>query len=150
MSLIDDVQAHLQSEGLIDGTTGWPSFRRRLFDGTAQAPINRQVVLTEDGGVIPESPSPAGSMGDSARGEAGIQIRVRGEPWDGDGAAAKIEAIYRHLHGLQRVTLGANYYIRVYALTSGAIFLGFDDRSRPEFTWSFRATYGVDLPLVEG
>jgi hypothetical protein len=68
-----------------------------------------------------------------------VQIRVRGEPWDGDAAEAKSQEIFDALHGLLRVTMGYGQYERVKAQTSSPIFIGFDAKSRPEFTISFRA-----------
>ena len=135
MSLVADVQTFLQehSPPIVDGSTGWLSTRRRVHDQQHQI-----VVITEDGGLEPETPAPDGSLGDSALKEPAVQVRVRGEPWDGDGAEEKAQEIFAALHGLLRTDVGETYCLRVKAQTSQPVFIGYDERNRPEFTISFR------------
>jgi hypothetical protein len=133
MSIVDDVLAYLASAEIVDGSSEWPSVRRNVHDGS-----DRLVIVTEDGGVPPETPSPTG-IGDSAFMEPAVQVRVRGEPWDSDSASAKAQDVFDALHGFMRGDLGSTYYIRVAAQTSSPVFIGFDTNGRPEFTISFRA-----------
>jgi hypothetical protein len=139
MGLVEDVQMYLQSlsPGIIDGSTGWPSSRRRVHDGLG----HRLVIITEDGGFEPETPSPDG-IGDSALMEPAVQVRVRGTPWDTDAVEEKAAEIFDVLHGLLRTTMGYTYYERVKAQTT-PIFIGFDDKGRPEITTSYRALRAV-------
>ena len=139
MGIVADVQAYLQAETLVDGSTGWASVRRRVNDAMG----DQLVILTEDGGFEPETPAPAGTLGDSALMEPAVQVRVRGKPWDGDSAEGKAQEIFDALHGLLRTEVGATYYVRVKAQTPGPVFMGFDAKGRPELTISFRAVRGV-------
>jgi len=139
VGLVDDVQAYLQSQDVIDGSTEWPSVRRNMSDNLP----DQLVVFAEDGGFEPETPAPQGSMGDAALAEPAVQVRVRGEPWDGDSAEAKAAEIYDALHGLLRTDMGSQHYLRVKAQTSSPVFIGYDERGRPEFTQSFRALRAV-------
>ena len=135
MGMVEDVQMFLAqySPAIIDGSTGWPSVRRRVHDDSDQL-----VVLTEDGGFEPETPSAEG-LGDSALKQPAVQVRVRGEPWDSDASYEKAQEIMDALHGVMRQDVGYGYYLRIKAQTSGPVFIGFDDRGRPEHTISFRA-----------
>jgi hypothetical protein len=131
---------HLQAQSpeIIDGTSGWASVRRRVNDALG----DQLVVITEDGGFEPETPSPTG-IGDSALKEPAVQVRVRAGPWDGDAAVAKAQEIFDVLHGLLRTEMGYGFYMRVKAQTAGPVFIGFDTKNRPEVTVSFRAVQAV-------
>ncbi len=142
MGIVADVQAYLATEGVVDGATDWPSVRRRANDVMG----DQQVIFTEDGGADPETPAPIATLGDAAMAEPAVQIRVRGEPWDGDGALYKAVEIYDALHGLLRTEVGYTYYIRIKAQTPEPVFIGFDEQGRPEFTISFRALRAVVSP----
>ena len=137
MGLVDDVYARLESEAIAGSSTDWSLFRRRLNDSAQQ-----QVVLTEDGGFEPETWSAEG-IGDSALEEPAIQVRVRGNPWDRDGAYAKAMEVMRSLHSILRETVGETIYLRIKAQTSEPVFIGFDEKGRPGFTQSFRAVRPV-------
>lgn len=132
MGFVSDVQSYLEAEGIIGGATGWASLRRRVLDD-----VDKIVVFTEDGGSEPEQPAAEG-MGDNATVDPSVQVYVRGGPWDGDSGVAKAAAIFDALHGQRDATIGSSKYIRVQARTSEPIFLGFDERGRPELTISFR------------
>lgn len=139
MGIVSDFQTYLQSlsPDVIDGDSGWPSVRRRVHDGS-----DRLVVFSEDGGFDPETPSEEG-IGDSAMMEPAVQVRVRAEAWNGDAASAKAREIFGIFHGLMRVTMGDQYYIRIKAQTPEPLFMGFDGNGRPEMTISFRALRAV-------
>jgi hypothetical protein len=141
MSIVADVQAYLADRGVVDGSTGWPSVRRRVHDGS-----DRLVILTEDGGFEPEI-GVAGGIGDAAYRDPQVQVRVRGAAWDGDGAEEVAQMAYDALHGLMGVEIGSTRYLRVAALTGGPVFIGFDGNGRPEFTCSYRFAVAVGAPL---
>lgn len=141
MGIVADFQQYLKDAGIVDGSTDWPSVRRRVHDNSDQL-----VILTEDGGFEPETPAPAGTLGDSAQKEPAVQVRVRAEPWDGDAAHAKAQEVWDALHGQMRVEINGNFYARIKAQTPQPIFIGYDDQNRPEFTISFRAVMAVSLP----
>ncbi len=131
---VDDVVAYLTEEGIVDGSsssTGWPSSKRRVHDQTQQL-----VIVTEDGGAPPE----IGRIDDSAALESpGVQVRVRGEPWDGDAVAAKMAEVYAALHGLTGATLGSTFYVGIVALTSSPASF-YDEKGRVNQTMSFALT----------
>jgi len=134
MSAVQDVYDFLLAQGLAGGSTEWGLVRRRIADSPQLA--NQAVVVTEDGGYPPEIPSSVG-IGDSAMKDIGVQVLVRGEPWDGDGSLAKAVEIYDALHGKRRITLGSVEYLRVVAQTPEPVFLGFDETGRPRHTTSY-------------
>lgn len=133
MGVVDDVQAYLTAQGLVDGSTSWTSRRRWESD----VDVDRLVILTEDGGPPPEIAETEG-IGDSAEADVGVQVRVRGQPHQGDDAAEKAKAILDQLHGQRSVTMNGTTYLRVRAQTPVPVFAGWDDRNRPNFTTSFR------------
>ena len=147
MSAVSDVQTHLQYMGLVDITMSgapddWPSVRRKVHDGS-----DRLVVITEDGGLQPETPAAAG-IGSSALGSPRVQVRVRAAPWDGDASEDKATEIIRELHGRQAVTMGETLYMLVTAMTDEPVFMGFDEKGRPEHTVSFDLTRAVPAPAT--
>lgn len=132
---MDDVQDHLQSEGLVDGSSTWPSVRRQEVDDKGES--GRLVIIMEDGGPTPEIPASAG-IGDSALGEPGVQVRVRGAPHESDEAEAQCQAIIDELHGKLNATIGSTLYHRIMAQTTEPVWAGYDeDDRRPNFTASF-------------
>lgn len=143
MGIVADVQTYLQAAGIVDDSSSepWPSVRRRVHDGS-----DRLVIITEDGGFEPETPAPPGTLGDSALKEPAVQVRIRGEQWDSDAAQAKAQEVFDALHGLMRVEINGTYYMRIKAQTAQPLFIGFDEKGRPEFTISFRAVTAVGLP----
>lgn len=144
MGIVDDFYDYLESEGLAGSSSDWPLVRRRVFD-SPQTQNQRLVVLTEDGGFEPETPAPSGSMGDAALSEPAFQVRIRGEAWDSDSAHDKAMDIMGALHGLLNQTIGGQIYLRVKAQTAEPVFIGFDEKNRPEFTQSFRAVRRAQL-----
>jgi hypothetical protein len=116
----------------------WPSVQRVVHEGSA-----RLVIITEDGGFEPETPSFAG-IGDSAMEEPAVQVRVRGAKGEGVEAEAKMLEIRDALHGRVREAVGYTNYMRVKA-QSGVLYIGMDAKERPEFTLSFRARKSIEL-----
>lgn len=137
MSGVADVYTFLETQGLAGGVTGWDLLRRRVMDTPS---LDQSVVVLEDGGFEPELPADEG-IGDSALGDPGVIVQVRGKAWDGDASFAKAQAILAALHGLRNVALGgsgADVYLRVRAMTSEPVFAGFDDQGRPMHTVGLR------------
>lgn len=137
MGLVSDVQTYLVAQGLVDGTTGWPSKRRHVSDHDTESA--QLVVVTEDGGPVPTHDAASG-LGSAATRVPGVQVFVRGEPFEGDEAFAKAQAIYDALHSLKGTAVGASTYVAVQARTPEPVFIGYDDKQRPQFTISFLAT----------
>lgn len=133
MGVVSDMSTYLEAQGLAGGSTGWDLIRRRVMD---EPEDNQLVVLTEDGGAAPEI-SEAFGIGDSALKDPGVQVLVRGNPWDGDSSLAKAVEILDALHGLRDTLIGATTYLRVRSQTAEPVFVGFDERSRPQHTLSF-------------
>jgi len=131
MGLVADAYAFLVAQNIVEGSTGW-KLRRRRLDETA----NQLVVLTEDGGDVPEIATVEG-IGDAALKDVGLHVIVRGEPWDGDGSFTKAQEIHSLLHGQLGVTMGANFYHRLQARTAEPLFAGYDERGRPTHSISF-------------
>ena len=142
MAAIDDVQAYLIEQGVIGGSTDWPTTLRRSHDGTP-----RLVVLRGDAGPQPELPAETG-IGDSAIGDPGVHVTVRGAPDEAPEAEAKAREIIDHLHGLFAVEMGSTEYMRVTALTPEPVDVGVDDRARPIFTVAFRLARLVTSPTL--
>lgn len=133
MGAVADVQTYLAAQGLVDGSTDWPSVRRYMHDES-----DNLVVITEDGGFGPDIPAVSG-LGDFASQDAGVQVRVRSSAHQSDAAYEEAKAILDELHGLLDTTLGSTAYQSIVARTPEPVFLGFH-QSRPEFTVSFRLT----------
>lgn len=132
MGVVDDVYTYLEAQSITGGATGYQAVRRRVID-----PPDKIVVLTEDGGQAPEIGTDEG-IGDAAYRDAGVQVRVRADAWNGDASQAKAQEVYDALHGLLGATVGATTYQRIAAMTPEPVFIGFDDKGRPEHTIAFR------------
>ncbi len=140
MSAVEDVYDFLEAEELAgDGCKGWSLLRRKVMDAPAK---DQLVVVAEDGGTPPEIAETAG-IGDSALGDASVLITIRGNAWDSDATDAKATAILNALHGLRNTTIGSTLYVRVASMTTEPIFLGFDERGRPQHTVAFRMLRAV-------
>lgn len=133
MGAVADVQAYLETQTIIGGSTGWASIRRRIHDGDGT--LDKIVAIAEDGGVASEVPASSG-VGDAAIARPAVHITVRAEEWDGDASEAKAQAIFDALNGLSG-TIGSGEYLVVNARTSEPVFVGFDDRERPLHTIGF-------------
>jgi hypothetical protein len=133
MGAVLDAQAYLEAEGIIGGSTGWTSLRRRIHDGDGR--LNKIVAIGEDGGDAAEVKASAG-IGDAAIGKPAVLITVRAEEYDGDASSTKAAEIFTALNGLSG-TIGSNDYLVVHARTSEPVFVGYDERERPLHTISF-------------
>lgn len=138
MSFVDDIQDHLQSQGLVDGATGWASVRNTMLDDKG----DQLVMVAEDGGPAPEISTTDG-IGDSALKDVGALLTVRAGPNSPDDSRSKAQAILDELHGQLGATIGSNAYLRVTALTGEPIAAGYDDKSRPLHTVAFRGLRDV-------
>lgn len=133
MSVVDDLDSFLETQGIAGGSTTWTLLRRRVTDEPAE---DQLVVLTEDGGLSPEISEDEG-IGDSALADMGVLVTVRAGAWDGDASFDKAMEIFTALHGQLDVLLGSNTYMRVRARTAEPVFIGFDDQGRPRHTIAF-------------
>ncbi len=133
MGVVTDVFTYLEAQGVAGGSTEWALLRRRVMD---QEVTDQLVVVTEDGGGAPEIAESPG-IGDSALKDLGVQVLVRGNPWDGDSSLTKAVEVFDTLHGLLDTLVGATTYLRVKAQTGEPVFVGFDERGRPQHTLSF-------------
>lgn len=132
--VLADVQDYLRDLDLIDGTTDWLSVRRRAHDEEDQL-----VILTEDGGPVPEIFAPVG-IGAASMAFSNVQVRVRGIPHDGDGPRAKLAEIFGVLDSALGVEMGVTRYELVRATASEpAAFM--DDKARWNFTQVFTFTW---------
>jgi len=129
---VTDVQTFLQGQGLVDGSTDWPSIRRKMHDES-----DRLVMIAEDGGPRPEMPASSG-VGSAAVYMLGVLVTVRGLPDESDPAADQAEQIRRALHGERDVVIGSRTYIGAWAMTPHPVFAGWDENNRAIFTVAFR------------
>lgn len=136
MGAVSDVVAFLALAGIVDGASTWPSVRRKMREGS-----NKLVMVKEDGGPPPGVPSATG-VGSAALKDPGVLVTVRGAPDKGDAASAKAQEIFDALVVADE-TIGTGYYLRVAALTSEPVFVGWDEKSRPIFTIGFRLLASV-------
>jgi len=133
LDLVSDVYNYLNASGLVGGSTGWALIRRKVSD----APTPDQcVIISEDGGP-PSEQWAAEGIGDSAMRDPAVHIMVRGKPWDGDASGYKALEIYNLMHSKRGITMGSHYYFRIQSRTASPLFLGFDERGRPQHTLSF-------------
>lgn len=127
--LLNDVLSFLESEGLINGGTGWTGYASFLPTSPDQA-----VAIFETGGLPPEIIREGSD--EIEYDDPGFQIRVRGARDDYLGMRNKIYAIYEALHG---VDMDNGNYVLVQAVQSSLLPLGLDGNNRPEATWNFLA-----------
>jgi len=136
MGAVADVVAFLALAGIVDGSSTWPSIRRKMHEGS-----DKLVMVKEDGGPPPGVPSATG-VGSAALKDPAVLVTVRGAPDKGDAASAKALEIFNALVVADE-DLGTGY-LRVAALTSAPVFVGYDKKSRPIMTIGFRM---MDLVL---
>jgi hypothetical protein len=116
--------------------------RRRMTDAAVG---DRVVVVTEDGGSLPEIVDVG--IGDSAMMDVGVLLMVRAAQWDGDASFVKAAAVLTALHGLRNVTVGGSgtpMYYRVRARTGEPVFAGYDEKGRPLHTVGVMLLRAVD------
>lgn len=139
MSVVTDVQDYLVAEGVVDGSTGWPSVRGVLHDQS-----DRLVAIKNDGGALPEIGAASG-LGSAAHRDPRVLITVRGAPHERDLSESKAQEIYDKLHGRLATTMGSGTYQRVMAETP-PIEVGQDDNKRPIQTIAFRLAVAQGAP----
>ena len=132
MSLLMDLSAYLVAQTLAGGSTGWNLVRRRIVD---EPDADQLIVLNEDGGST-EVPAVRG-VGDAAMHDIGVQCLVRGPVGDSDASLTRAELLREHFHGKLNLTMNGHVYLRAMARTPEPLFIGFDERSRPQHTISF-------------
>lgn len=141
MGVVDDVRAYLQTQGLIDGATGWESHPRYLPDTPDKA-----VMIMEDGGPAPD-PVAASGMGADASQYSGVHVRIRAAAYDHDIAYGKAKAILDELHATPGgQAMGSGLYEGVFAQTSEPIGPMYDDQRRPIYTVNARCHSQVPAP----
>lgn len=141
MGVVDDVRAFLQSEGLIDGSTGWESHPRYMPDDQ-----DKVVAIFEDGGPAPDPVADAGIGADASQ-YSGAQIRVRDAEYQHDTAYAKAKTILDKLHAVPGgQAMGSGLYEGVFAATSEPIGPMYDDQRRPVYTVNVRCHSQVPAP----
>lgn len=146
MSASADLQAYLTAQGIVDGSSDWPSTLAVMHEGLPDSPVNKLVAFAPDGGILPEIPADGITMGSAAWRRPQVQVRVRGEPGAGPvDVLAKHEEIYQAVHGLLGETLGATEYAGVFAL-SEVLPLGTDENQRYEATISYQMVRPVREP----
>jgi hypothetical protein len=123
---------------------GWKLVRRGMHDGNA----HQMIVLTEDGGPAPEIAA-ADGIGASAWGFSNVQVRVRGNPWDGDSARAKLAEVFDLLDSRPGLIMNDQRYDMIQATTTEpAAFM--DDKGRWNLTQVFTFTWHRALTEPNG
>ena len=97
---------------------------------------DRILVLMDEGGPVPPPPATEG-IGQGAVSSPTIQVRGRGEPWKRTDLMQVMLDVFNILHGTVDVDMNGTRYIGVLAQTAAPIFLGYDDKHRPEMTMTF-------------
>ena len=124
MSILEDMGAHLISNSIVDGATGWA-----LYYGYVPASPDQIVALHETGGLEPDQTVPAASSYPT------FQVVVRGGKLDYATTRTQIQAF---VDSLNNATIAGYTYI--YPTDSGPIPLRHDrEDERPEMVWNFRA-----------
>jgi len=124
--VVDDIFAHLETNSLIGGSSGWTGYKGFMPDSPDNA-----VGIFNTGGAEPEK-------GFSLRYPT-FQIRVRGVATEAGRTAmiAKEEAIYALLHAIANATINSVSYAYVIA-SSDLLDMGRDKKRRPEMTRNYR------------
>lgn len=122
---LDDIKAALLTAGVVtDGAvTDW-----KIMLGYMQDAPDKAVCIYETGG---DAPDPS-----SALDYPGLQVRVRGEPDGYQEMRAKLQEIFDNLHA-NEVSVGTDY-VYIYAVQSGPIPMGQDEKRRPHVVQNFR------------
>lgn len=132
MGAVADVQTRLQNQNIVDGATGWTSYRRYFPDEA------KVVSISEDGGFAPEIGVSTG-LGDTSFGDPGVQVMVRAsKAGGGDESFSKAEEIRSDLHGKRDIDIDGTTYLRIIALTSEPVHAGYDENGRSIHTIAFR------------
>ncbi len=121
MALLDDIGAHLVSENVVDGATGWA-----LAKGFEPPSPDKVVTLYELPGDEPDQTD--GTKYDLPA----LQVRVRGDEFGYDAARTQLQTVFAALND---ATITG--YVYVYANQSGPISLGHDGSTRPLLTQTY-------------
>lgn len=124
MSRVADLQAHLQAQNIVDGSTGWQSTHEVFIDDQDQL-----VVLQSAGG-----PEPGHRTTEEF---ADVQVLARGKLRDPEPAKSKVREIYDDLEPRTTVTMNGTGYLDVKALNEVTL-IEQDDQGRPVFGQTFR------------
>ena len=128
MAILDDV-AQFITDNVSEVTAGSYSILKSYKSNSP----DKQVVIYETGGSAPETTFDADYPT--------FQIQVRGEKFGYEATHAVAFAIYRALHiavVLDQDVSPPSTYVYCYAMGSGVLPLGHDEKDRPEFTMNFR------------
>lgn len=121
MSVVEDFQQILKDAGVVDGGTGWTSFRRVLPDEPDDV-----VVITEAGGPDPE----AGTGVE----QPFVQVRTRAKR--PSAARTKLDECIAALAERTEVTVNGTRYAWIYR--SGEVaYLGLDEEKRASLAQTF-------------
>lgn len=131
MSLLDDLMAYLQAEGV--ATEGTDLFAAALLDDQP----DDVTVLFETSGA-PDRDNFGGDGSPVIR-RAGVQVRARSGPWDYVTAKARCEAARAALVRIANEDLSGTRYLRVQQV-NGPLPLGRDESER----WSVVANFDVE------
>lgn len=121
MALIDDILATLTTAAVIDGST-WTG-----FGAYTPAVPDQVVIVTETGGPAPDQTPVIGHDFKT------FQIRVRGAKEEYDTARTRMQAVF---DALNDATISG--YVYVFAVQSGAMPLGNDEKDRPIIGLNFQ------------
>jgi hypothetical protein len=136
MTLLVEILAYLVSNSICSSGTasanGWSGYIGKM----PSAP-DRCIGLFEYGGMAPDmTHDKAYDVNPS------LQVRIRAENLGSTGYAtgiAKADAVLALLHGVSNTTLSSKPYKLILA-TGSPMYLGTDDKGRPEWTVNFRIT----------
>ena len=127
MSVIDDMIAHLTTNTIIEGSTGWNGVEDHMPDSP-----DKIVAITPTGGAQPE-------LSVTVRYPT-FQVRVRGVKTSAgyDAMKAKMEEIYQSLLVIANETVNSVVYAYVIP-SSDVLSMGRDKNNRPEISRNFRS-----------
>ena len=131
MGLLADISADLVNGSI--GTAGTAASQGwSIYQGKITASPDQQIGLFEYGGMPPEmNHDKATDVNPS------LQVRVRATQGGYTTGIAKAEAILARLHQRSNTTINSVSYKLIRAMSS-PIFIGVDDKGRPEWTINFQ------------
>jgi hypothetical protein len=124
--LVDDIGAALVAANI--GHTTATAADWRIYFGYLQDPPDRAICIYETGGEMPET--------NWLIDRPSFQIRVRGNPDDYQAVRTKIQDVFNLLHAGE-VAVGTDY-VFIYAVQSGPIPLGQDEKRRPHLVQNYK------------
>lgn len=124
MSRIRDLQVHLQTQNIVDGSTGWQSTHEVFTDDQDQL-----VVLQSAGGA-----EPGHRTGEEF---PDVQVLARGKKRDPEPPKTKLRDIFDDLDPRVTVTMNGTDYVNVKPLNDMSL-LEQDDQGRPIVSQTWR------------